>query len=449
MTNASKLRQERVTSTDTSGESKTDIAALMQQIKAEARRELLREIATAQQSTNSYLLKLEELNYLNKNYKYPDTTLAPENISSHWPIIGPMISASRKFFYKLLRQKVLFNYFTQQREFQANLVRCLNELARSLDNKQLQLDDDYRQSLLALEDELRSLLDQNSSRAHQRFEAQHYGQEVLSNRLQTLEQVVTGLEQIIARIGKRDLSLPISSSNIAVPDYQYLLLENRFRGSEAEIKQRVSVYLPELKDVPGVVCEIGSGRGELQELLRENGVDSFGLELDDAMVEHCLEKGLNVCKADGIVHLSQLRDNSLGAIVALQVIEHLPVDVLTAFFELAARKLKSGGIIIVETINIASLQALRANYFRDPTHMQPLHPDTTSYMMQQAGLKVKQVRYLSPFPKSVEFEEVAVSPEFPPRFLEAVEKMNRNTARLNEIFFGNQDYAVIATVEKE
>jgi len=70
----------------------------------------------------------------------------------------------------------------------------------------------------------------------------------------------------------------------------YLGFENVFRGPEALIAQRQRVYLP-LLEPHGEVVDIGCGRGELLDLLREAGVAAVGVDEDASMVRHCGRKG--------------------------------------------------------------------------------------------------------------------------------------------------------------
>jgi hypothetical protein len=61
--------------------------------------------------------------------------------------------------------------------------------------------------------------------------------------------------------------------------FDYLAFEARFRGSEEAIRDRQRAYLDLLGSRRRVV-DLGCGRGELLELLRDAGVDAYGVELD-------------------------------------------------------------------------------------------------------------------------------------------------------------------------
>jgi O-antigen chain-terminating methyltransferase len=56
----------------------------------------------------------------------------------------------------------------------------------------------------------------------------------------------------------------------------YVALEDRFRGAREEIKERFRVYLPYVQGRAPVI-DLGCGRGEWLELLRDNGNEARGV----------------------------------------------------------------------------------------------------------------------------------------------------------------------------
>ena len=129
----------------------------------------------------------------------------------------------------------------------------------------------------------------------------------------------------------------------AGPDASYLSFENTFRGSEELIASRQRIYV-ELLAGHAPVLDIGCGRGELLELLRDAGIAAWGVDLDPAMVEHSRAKGLEVGLDDAVSALTAVEDRSLGAVIANQVIEHLPHDELLQLFRAAPVKLQPDGV---------------------------------------------------------------------------------------------------------
>lgn len=378
----------------------------------------------------------EDLRYLNLNYAY-DSQLIPAVIPSHRPgPLGKVVPLFKRLGRKVLRKFFLADYFNAQRDFSGNLVRHLNTISQYIDDRDDALiakidriDDEQSSAILALRQEIEAL--------------EH-------NRIRVLDEMIRGLEGIVNNLPRYTAPNPPqavqSSEQLPTPDPSYLLLENRYRGGEAEIERRLSIYPEIFKSAQGTVLEIGSGRGELQRLFKKSGVQSYGVDLDTVMVNVANAAGCDTKFGDGIAHLRSLVDASLGGLVAIQLVEHLTRSQLSELFELAKRKLKPGSRIVFETINPQSLLALSSNYFRDPTHVWPQHPDTLGYTATLAGLKIVETRYLSPVSPNHMLREIPEDSNQPPPVLEATRRINQNIEQLNRLLYGFQDYALVLEV---
>jgi glycosyltransferase involved in cell wall biosynthesis/SAM-dependent methyltransferase len=164
-----------------------------------------------------------------------------------------------------------------------------------------------------------------------------------------------------------------------------------FRGPTDFIAERQRAYLPLLEGRTRIV-DLGCGRGEFLELLREQGIDAVGVELDAALVERCRAQGLAVEHADAYDYLAGMPDASLDVIFSAQVIEHFPSDRLLEMLELARRKLDAGGLFIAETVNPESHEALKT-FFVDLTHQRPIYPQVLLYLCRQAGYRSARIFY--------------------------------------------------------
>jgi glycosyltransferase involved in cell wall biosynthesis/SAM-dependent methyltransferase len=164
----------------------------------------------------------------------------------------------------------------------------------------------------------------------------------------------------------------------------YRGFEDIFRGPEELIRDRQGVYV-DLVSGFGPVLDAGCGRGEFLDLLREAGIERLGVDSEAEMVERCKEKGHDgVERADLVKHLRGLSKGSLGTVFSAQVIEHLKLDKLQSFLDLSLAALRPGGLFIAETVNPHSPRALKA-FWVDPTHRQPLFPETMLALCQLAG----------------------------------------------------------------
>jgi 2-polyprenyl-3-methyl-5-hydroxy-6-metoxy-1,4-benzoquinol methylase/uncharacterized coiled-coil DUF342 family protein len=178
------------------------------------------------------------------------------------------------------------------------------------------------------------------------------------------------------------------------PSFDYVGFERRFRGSEELIRARQEQYV-RLFPPGDVVLDIGCGRGEFMELLSESGRWPIGVDLDEGMVRLCREKGLQVEHDHALAFLERCQDNSLGGIFAAQVVEHLPFGYVTHLAEMAYRKLRPGGVLIVETVNPHCPEAM--NWFHlDPTHDKPVFPEYLIFLCESKGFSDVHVRYTTP-----------------------------------------------------
>jgi glycosyltransferase involved in cell wall biosynthesis/SAM-dependent methyltransferase len=170
----------------------------------------------------------------------------------------------------------------------------------------------------------------------------------------------------------------------------YRRFEDMFRGPEQMIQERQRVYVGLVEDHQPVL-DAGCGRGEFLELLAERGIEARGVDLDPTMVARCREQGLeNVEQGDLLAALEEAPEKSLGTIFSAQVIEHLEFEQLQRLLELGLSRLKPGGLLIAETVNPHSVAALKA-FWVDPTHIQPLFPETMLALCEEAGYEAGDV----------------------------------------------------------
>lgn len=221
----------------------------------------------------------------------------------------------------------------------------------------------------------------------------------------------------------------------------YFAFESHFRGSVEEIAQRQGFYVDLFRDSPGVVVDLGFGRGEFLRLLSEAGIHSYGVDRHPDMVSFAAGQGLDVRQGEALAHLASARPASIGGIFCAQMIEHLDPPDVVRFFEVAAEALAPGGTLVVETINPRSLFVFAHAFYVDLGHLRPLHPLTLEFLARSSGFSQVRVEYLSPPPPEFRPQPLPDGPE-PVRPI--VEQANENFRRIDEIVFGPQDYAIVA-----
>lgn len=207
----------------------------------------------------------------------------------------------------------------------------------------------------------------------------------------------------------------------------YADFEERFRGSEEEIRRRQTADVARFRGGPGPVADLGCGRGEFLEALAAAGVAGLGCDANPVMVERAREKGLSVDHADLFAWLGSRVDGSLGGIAAYQVVEHLQPARLFDLVELAAAKLARGGRILLETINPESAYAMRW-FWMDLSHVRPVPAPSLVQLLSASGFCDVTVDFRSPVPSSEGF-----SPE---------DANDPRLAAVARLLFAPQDYAV-------
>lgn len=307
-----------------------------------------------------------------------------KNINSHRKVIGKIIV----FIKKAIRKS--FSWYInpiveQQNEFNAFSTRVLNSMNAKF-NK--------------IEERMKAI-DENST--HQIKEIE----ENFNNRLKEIEER--------GKIG-----------------FDYVAFEEKYRGSQENIKNKLEEYLQYFEKQNNVL-DIGCGRGEFLEILRENNIDAKGIEIDEDMLLLCKEKNLNVDNTDALTYLSSLEGDSLGGIILTQVIEHLEPNYLIQLISLAYEKLKPGAYFVAETINPQSLIVFTEAYFMDLSHIRMIHPYTIKFLVESEGFKEISIKYSSKVGDDLRIPEVS---ELPTEF-------NKAIGRLNDVVYGYRDYAII------
>ncbi|MEA2381303.1 MAG: hypothetical protein QOH72_1274 [Solirubrobacteraceae bacterium] len=163
----------------------------------------------------------------------------------------------------------------------------------------------------------------------------------------------------------------------------YRGFEDIFRGSEDQVRRNQTAYIAVFEGADWVL-DIGCGRGEFLDALRERGIEARGVDLDPTMVERCIEKGHDVKLADATEYLEGVEDGTVPGVFAAQVIEHLSSEQLNAFLELLHRKLAPGGVVVMETVNPHNPAALKA-FWTDTTHHHPLFPEVVLALCRLHG----------------------------------------------------------------
>jgi SAM-dependent methyltransferase len=184
-------------------------------------------------------------------------------------------------------------------------------------------------------------------------------------------------------------------SDIPIPSFNYSAFEAYFRGSRKEIKERLSVYLEPVKlvmhNASSSALDIGCGRGEWLELLRENRISAEGIDSNHEFVKYCTECGLDVHEADLLTFLEEEDSATYTLITGFHIIEHIPKEKHLWFLDRIFRRLAPGGMAILETPNPENVTVGSCNFYIDPTHLRPVPPMLLHFLALQAGFSTPMI----------------------------------------------------------
>ncbi len=217
----------------------------------------------------------------------------------------------------------------------------------------------------------------------------------------------------------------------AVMDSFYHKLENKYRGTTSDIRNRLRIYLPDVESAVlrtggKPVMDIGCGRGEWLSLLNDADITAIGIDTNPVQIADVQDKGLDARHGDARSALSEAEDNSLACVTAHHLIEHLPFEEVLWITREAMRVLAPGGLLLFETPNVRNVLVGATSFHNDPTHLHPMTDPVMTVLFETVGFYPIETRHLHPHEKLAEF---MAKPGFDPE--------------LANLMFGAQDLAIL------
>ena len=157
----------------------------------------------------------------------------------------------------------------------------------------------------------------------------------------------------------------------------------------------------------------------------------LGIDTNHEVVAAGRRAGLDMRQGDAIDVLGRFEPASVSAVTSFHVVEHVRIPQLLEMIAVAFRVLEPGGRLILETPNPTNLLVGSATFYRDPTHLRPIHPDLLAFLVGEAGFTDIETRFLHP-----------ISDEMPDDVDSPAGRFERD---LHWAIRGPQDYAVLAT----
>jgi len=309
---------------------------------------------------------------------------------------------------------------------QEQLAQVVAEQERQLSERQQQVAQQMARQMEAQDVERQELARQLEEQARSLHLRQQETRTELVMQERRLNALLSGGRRHPAGTAGPDENLLASEAEHLL-DPLYASFEDKFRGEREEVKNRLRVYLPILREaaVAADVLDVGCGRGEWLGLLKEEGVQARGVDRNRVFVEQCRQMGFDVEEQDALAYLGSVADKSLSVITSFHLVEHLGFEELIRLLDEMIRVLKPGGLLILETPNPENFMVGSYSFYADPTHRNPIPSPTLQFLLESRGLDRVSVMKLRPWDAA------------------KIEGDTEIIKRFNEYFYGAPDYGVV------
>ena len=245
-------------------------------------------------------------------------------------------------------------------------------------------------------------------------------------------------------------------------DKFYQLFEERFRGPQKEITERLRARYSDILQIAKrsgnstAAIDYGCGRGEWVEFLQSQMWDATGVDSNMEMLQQA-PPSLNLQCDDVIANLKKQPDNQFGLVSAFHLVEHLPIETLIIFIKESQRILAPGGILLLETPNPENINIATYRFYTDPTHIRPIPPELLSFIVSYAGLDSHTLRFNEQKPQpyyndiaTALFNLLRTSPDYCIMGIKSESNENTVTKYISQIFISqkNPDQLIDDLLEK-
>jgi 2-polyprenyl-3-methyl-5-hydroxy-6-metoxy-1,4-benzoquinol methylase len=224
-------------------------------------------------------------------------------------------------------------------------------------------------------------------------------------------------------------------------DLRYHLFQQAFRASEPSIHEGMKRYLDLFASSPEPIVDIGCGRGEFLQLMKDAGKRAYGIDSSEYEVQRLKTAGFQVIAGDVLEHLEKLDSESIGGVFCSQVVEHLSPELVQRTLTMLSRVMKPGSPIVIETVNPLSVFGYHHVFFKDPTHIFPVHPETLIFMMRYSGFQEIKLQMITPVPE----QQRLPLPKKENSSAELYDYLRTVTQQLNQLLYNSLEYYVVAT----
>lgn len=159
-------------------------------------------------------------------------------------------------------------------------------------------------------------------------------------------------------------------------------------------ERRVDLFLKRIDADVKTFLEIGTGNGQLLEIIQKKIKDSYvkGIDLNPQAVKACHDKGID-CDILDINNMSEKINEKYDVIMAFEVLEHLPdpqESIKNIFDTLNKNGIFYGTLPNYHGYDFLEIGQIYRNLFA-PTHLNYFNPKSLEILLKQSGFKEVEI----------------------------------------------------------
>ena len=142
-----------------------------------------------------------------------------------------------------------------------------------------------------------------------------------------------------------------------------------------------------LAGTTGRVLHAECGNGSLVQQLVDAGVDAYGVDPAEPVIESAVERGLDVRAESALGHLEVVADGALSGLVLSGSVQWLHPNERDRLVRLAASRLDVDGILVLHSATPETWAAGTSHVLADLAPGRPLHAETWSHLLVGQGFR--------------------------------------------------------------
>jgi hypothetical protein len=145
--------------------------------------------------------------------------------------------------------------------------------------------------------------------------------------------------------------------------------------------------------ISGRVLQADCGNGTLVHALMAAGVDAYGVDGDEGVLEPALERGLDVRAEPVLGHLDVVAEEALAGLVLTGSVQWLHPNERDRLVRLAASRLALDGVLVIHSATPESWSAGADHLLTDLAPGRPLHAATWAHLLAQHGFEQRSLTH--------------------------------------------------------